>query len=253
MAQTVIAVGRLAVIQSASILAASQRGAPHTALRPGIQWRHDRMLLSLDQGSVRFLVGNILYKEDMESFLSREFSSRPPSSFAKAPWLASVSEDDMPFCMSMASAMALAAEGSVSACAFLERCSCFYCAHRAHLEQVAGDMRHFLQALFILRRQPKLFKLCIDSMGKQAPSSVPNAITRPEVGSFLGRLLIGIGADQLDLANLASTVREMRQSPPEAAQEFLSVPHHQRTLDTLESFAERAVPQLQPLRQAWQR
>jgi hypothetical protein len=250
--RTVVAVGRMAIRQAASILAGGfAASASGRAPRPGAQWRADRLLLSVDRKSVKFLAGNVLYEEDLDGFLKHEVPSGAPAGASQAGWLAGLSRFEMPFSMSLAATLALASDESVSGCFFLERFSCFYCNHRTHIELAARELRPVLERLFGLRQWPALFASCLDSMSELAHSSLPKGVTPPDVAAFLGRLLIGTGRDQITLADLPATVRELRQSPSEETLQFLRVPHLSRMLDTLEHFSGRAAPLLDRLRAAW--
>jgi len=248
----VVAVGRSAVRQAASILAAGRAGgASGCAPRPGAQWRADRLLLSVDRKSVKFLAGNALYAEDLDGFLKHEFPSGVPAGASQAGWLAGLSRFEMPFSMSLAATLALECDESISGCSFLERFCCFYCNHRTHLESAARDLRHVLEGLGGLRQWPTLFTSCLDCMGERARSSLPNSVTPPDVAAFLGRLMLGTGRDRITLADLPATVRELRQSPSEETLQFLRVPHLSRMLDRLEHFAGSAAPLVDRLRAAW--
>ncbi|MGB7760294.1 MAG: hypothetical protein WBL61_10725, partial [Bryobacteraceae bacterium] len=76
-----------AVRRTVEILAAAETGKGTGAgLEPGAQWGGDRMLLSIKGGSVRFVAGNTLYRQDQAGFLLAEFPAggAPPT---RASWL----------------------------------------------------------------------------------------------------------------------------------------------------------------------
>ena len=197
------------------------------------------------------MAGNILYQEDLDGFLRREFPTGAPAGASWAPWLAGLSPHEMPFSMSLASTLALACEETSSGCAFLERFSCYYCGHRTRIEQAARELRHVLDGLFALEQQPGLFASCMDSMGEEARSCLPKGLAPPDVASFLGRFLIGTGRHEITLANLPSAVRQLRESRDDATTAALRLPHFRRMLETLEQSAGRAAPVLARLRAAW--
>jgi hypothetical protein len=251
LARTVVAVGRSAVHQSASILAADFAGTiPGVTLWPGAQWRFDHLLLSVDRKSVRFLAGNILYQEDLDGFLTHEFSSGERVSASQSHWLTGLTRFEVPFCLSLASTLALQCDENISGCSFLDRFGTFYYNHRTYIESAARELHFVLDGIFALRQWPALFKVCIDSMGEQAQSSLPHGVMPPDIGAFLGRLLTGTGSERITLAKLPAKVRDLRESSTEEAGSPRE-PHLRRMLETLERFAERAVPVLDRLRTAW--
>ena len=250
MSRVITAVGRQAIQQSASILG-SGGSAPHRELLPGAQWRADRLLLSVDPQSVRFLVGNVLYREDLDGFLRDEFPSGAPVHTSRARWLAGLSQYEMPFCMGLASSLALGCDESISGCFFLQRFAGFFCNHRTQIELLARDLRYVLDGLFTLQQHPALYAWCMDSMGERARSSLPTSVTPRDVGAFLGRLVIGTGSEQISLAELPHTLRAFRLSSTPESEELMKVPHLRRMLETLEYFAERAAPQIDRLRSLW--
>ncbi|HUI54281.1 MAG TPA: hypothetical protein VLY04_04880 [Bryobacteraceae bacterium] len=209
------------------------------------------MLLSIDRASVRCLAGNILYEEDLAGFLKREFPSGGPPEARKAPWFALLSRQEMPFCISLVATLVQTSEDNVPGCLFLERFSRFYSGHRSEVQLAARELRLVLDGLFALQQAPALFATCMDSMGPLARVSLPRGVALSDVGSFLGRLMIGAGRDQISLAELPSVVRGIRQSSAEEAQRFLQIPHRRRMLETLERSAESVAPLLDRLRAAW--
>ena len=244
--------GRAAVRQAAEILAAGAAGAiPHAHLRPGARWHADYLLLSIGRDSVQFLAGNVLYQEDLVGFFSREFLSGAQAFPGRAPWLAGLLPHEMPFSMSLAATLALACDETVSGCAFLERFSCFYCSHRTLLEQAARELRYVLDGLFALDQQPAMLAPCLDSMGELAGSCLPKGVAPADIGSFLGRFLIGAAGDGISLAGLPSVVHQLRESLAEETTPAPGLPHLRRMLTTLEHSAERAAPVLALLRAAW--
>lgn len=237
--------------QAMEILAAVSKGAPGILLVPGAQWRGDRLLLFIDRTSVKFLAGNILYEEDLAGFLQHEFPFSGTVSADPTPWFAGLSSHEVPFCMSLAAALAPASDDSISGCFFLERFGRFYCSHRTDVELAARELPLVLDGLSALQQAPGLFGMCMDSMGELARASLPRGVARCDVGSFLGKFLIGAGRDQITLAHLPSVVRGIRRSSTEEAERFLQIPHRRRMLETLERSAERVGPLLARLRAAW--
>ena len=244
-----MATGLLAVRQSVEILASAPVGdALGAVLQPGSQWRRDRMLLSVEGESVKFVAGNTLYEQDQDGFLIHEFQSGEPVSVRRASWLLGLSRYEMPFCMSLAGTLALASGDSILACPFLERFSYFYRSHRPKLDVAARELRHVLEGLFALQRWPAMFTLLMDSMGPQARLSLPRGVAATDVASFLGRLLIGAGPDRVTVASLPSLVRSMRGAPSEQTEECLRIPQYRRMLENIELSAERVTPLLDNLR-----
>ncbi len=252
MARNIVAIGRTAIRQAASILADDLAGTTsRAALWPGAQWRPDHLLLCVDRESVRFLAGNVLYNEDVDTFLTDEYPAEASFKSGGTGWLRVMGRHEMPFCMSLASTLALGCDDSMSACFFLERFSAFYCGHRTHLEQVARDLPYVLDGLFALQRHAELFEECMNAMGPMTQRHMPKGVSQSDIGSFLGRTLLRKGPEQIVLKNLPSTVRNVRQSAMALSDPVLNGPHYKRVLDSLERYAERALPVIEKVRTDW--
>jgi hypothetical protein len=241
----------MAVCQSAAILAKRVFDNTPDALKPGAQWRGDRLLLSIDRESVRFLAGSILYREDLDGFLAREFPSGLSVRPGRAGWFDGLSRFELPFCMSLAGTLALADGEAISGCAFWERFGSFYCSHRPDIQLAARDLRYVLDGLFALARFPELFTVCVNSIGERTRSSLPKGVMARDIAAFLGKLMSETGNDPLTLKDLPATVREIRQSPSEEAIEVRRVAHLRVALDKLERSAERAASVVERLQSQW--
>ena len=167
------------------------------------------MLLSVEDGSVQFVVGNTLYRQDQADFLLAEFpAGGPPPS--RASWLLGLSAYEMPFCMGLAGELPLAWPGIVSACAFLDRFSHFYRSHRTRIELAGRDLRYVAEGLMALQYWPPLFAVVMDSIGELA---LPKGLAAADLGAFVGRLLIGSQHSRVTLARVPACVRAMYDPP----------------------------------------
>ncbi|HEY1221005.1 MAG TPA: hypothetical protein VGF03_18830 [Bryobacteraceae bacterium] len=250
MPRSVVAVGLDAVRKTVEILAVVEIGkVTGVGIVPGAQWSGDRMLLSAKDGSVQFVVGNTLYRQDQAYFLLAEFPAggAPPS---RAIWLQGLSPREMPFCMGLAWELTLAWPGIVSACAFLDRFSHFYRSHRTRIELAGRELRYVAEGLLALQRWPALFAAVMDSMGEFARESLPKGLAAADLGAFLGRLLIGAQHSRITLARVPECVRAMCEPPTPPAEECQRIPQYRRMLKNLERFAESAAPLIEQLRAA---
>ena len=250
MPRSVIAVGLEAVRKTAEILAAVEIGkTAGVGLASGAQWGGDRMLLSVTDGSVQFVVGSTLYGQDQAGFLLAEFPLGGASP-CRAPWLQGLSPYEMPFCMGLAGELPLAWPGIVSACAFLDRFSHFYRSHRPRIELAGRELRYVAEGLLALQHWPALFAMVMDSMGELARGSLPKGLAAADLGAFLGRLLIGAQDSGINLARVPECVRAMNEPPTPLAEDCLRIPHYRRMLKNLERFTESAAPLIEQLRAA---
>lgn len=247
MPRSVIAVGPDAVRKTVEILAALKIGKTQgVALESGAQWGGDRMLLSLDGGSVQFVAGNTLYKQDREGFLLAEFPAG--DAFARrASWLQGLSPYEMPFCLGLAGEVPQLWPGIASACGLLERFSHFYRGHRTQIELAARELRYVAEGLLGLERWPALFKEVMDAMGEQAQGSLPKGLAAADLGAFLGRLLVGAQGARITLTRIPECLRAMRELPTPEAEECLRIPHYRRMLEKLERAAESAAHLIEQL------
>jgi hypothetical protein len=235
LSRSVLAAGMQGVRQSLEILgSAGVGGAAGRTLAPGWQWRGDRMLLSVDLASVKFVAGTTLYQEDQESFLLSEFVGSGETIARQAPWLRGLSRYEIPFCMGLAGGLASAWPDTTSTCALLERFSNFYRNHRTQLESAARELRYILEGIFALQHWPALFEDLMQSIGPGARASLPRGLAEADVGTFLGRVL----ADRsIALRGLPLSVS-------------MEVPHYRRAIERLGTSAERVAPIVERLRDA---
>jgi hypothetical protein len=243
-------VGLDAVRKTVEILAAVEIGKLTGAgLASGTQWRGDRMLLSVKDGSVQFVVGSTLYRQDQAEFLLAEFpvGGAFPS---RTPWLQGLSPYEMPFCLGLAAELPLAWPGIVSACAFLDRFSHFYRSHRTRIELAGRDLRYVAEGLLALQHWTALFAEVMDSMGELARGSLPRGLAAADLGAFLGRLLVGTQDRRVTLARVPECVRAMYDPPTPLAEDCLRSPHYRKMLKKLERFTESAAPLIEHLRAA---
>ena len=245
--RSVIAVGTDAVRKTVESLAVAEPGMVAGAgLASGAQWRGDRMLVSVKDGSVQFVVGNTLYRQDQADFLLAEFSAGDPPP-SPASWLQGLSPYEMPFCMGVAGELPLAWPGIVSACAFLDRFSHFYRSHRTRIELAGRDLRYVAEGLLALQHWPPLFAMVMDSMGELA---LPKGLAAADLGAFVGKLLTGTQHNRITLARVPECVRAMCDPPTPQAEDCLRIPHYRRMLKNLERFTESAAPLIDQLRGA---
>jgi hypothetical protein len=207
------------------------------------------MLLSVKDGSVQFVVGSTLYRQDQADFLLAEFPAGGASA-SHAPWAQGLSPYEMPFCMGLARELPPAWPGIVAVCAFLDRFSHFYRSHRARIELAGRELRYVAEGLLALQHWPALFAGVIDSMGELARGSLPKELTAFDLGAFLGRLLIGTQDSRITLARVPDCVRAMYEQPTALAEDCVRIPHYRRMLKNLGRFAESAAPQIEQLRAA---
>ena len=240
--------GSDAVRKAVEILAAMGIGrVTGVGLACGAQWRADRMLLSAKDGSVQFVVGSTLYRQDQADFLVAEFPVGIAASRC-APWFQGLSPYEMPFCMGLAMELPPAWPGIVSACGYLDRFSHFYCGHRTRIELAGRELRYVAEALLALQHWPALFAEVMDSMGELARGSLPKGLATSDLGAFLGRLLIGTPDSRLTLARVPECVRAMYEPATRLPEDCLRIPHHRRMLSTLVRFTESAAPLIEHLR-----
>jgi len=245
-----IAVGPEAVRKAAEILAGAEIGwAPGVALESGAQWGQDRMVLSVDGDSVRFVAGSTIYKQDREGFLRAEFPPGGPPP-RRASWLKGLTPYDTPLCLGLAAELPMAWPGVASARAFLERFSHFYGNHRTQIESAARELRSVAEALLALQLWPALLALVIDAMGQRAREILPSGLAPADLGAFLGRLLMGSQGGRITLARVPECLRAMREASAPPAEECLRIPHYRRMLERLERASEFAAPLIEQLRAA---
>jgi hypothetical protein len=243
-------VGLDSVRKTVEILAGLEIGkVTGVGLASGAQWRADCMLLSVKDGSVQFVVGSTLYRQDQADFLQAEYPVGGASP-SRAPWLQGLSPYEMPFCMGLAGELPLAWPGIVSACAFLDRFSHFYRSHRPRIELAGRELRYVAEGLLALQHWPALFAMVMDSMGELARGSLPKGLAAADLGAFLGRLLIGAQDSGITLARVPECVRAMNEPPTPLAEDCLRIPHYRRMLKNLERFTESAAPLIEQLRAA---
>jgi hypothetical protein len=240
-------VGLDAVRKTVEILAVVEIGkVTGVGLASGTQWGRDRMLLSVKDGSVQFVIGNTLYRQDQADFLLAEFPAGGASP-SRAPWLQGLSPYEMPFFMGLAGELPLAWPGIVSACAFLDRFSHFYRSHRTRIELAGRELRYVAEGLLALQHWPALFAVVMDSMGELARGSLPKGLTAADLGAFVGRLLIGTQRSRITLARVPECVRAMYEPPAPPAEDCLRFPHYRRMLKNLERFTESVAPLIEQL------
>ena len=250
MPRSVIAVGVDAVRKTVEILAAAEIGKmTAVGLASGVQWSGDRMLLSVKDGSVQFVIGNTLYRQDQANFLLAEFPAGGPSP-SRAPWLQGLSPYEMPFYMGMAGELPPAWPGIASACAFLDRFSHFYRSHRTRIELAGHELRYVAEGLLALQHWPSLFAVGMDSMGDLARESLPRRLAAADLGAFGGRLLIGTQHRRITLARVPECVRAMYEPPTAPAEDCMRIPHYRRLLKNLERFTASVAPLIEQLRAA---
>ena len=167
MPPAVIAIGTEAIRRTAVILAAGEIGKPRGGdLEPGAQWGGDRLLLSVGNGSVQFVAGNLLYAQDHAGFLLAEF---PPgsASLRRPSWLMGLSAYEAPCFLALAAELVQFWPGTRTACGFLERYGHFYRLHRPPIARAASELRSMAEALLALQRWPEIFEVVADAMGQQ--------------------------------------------------------------------------------------
>lgn len=245
--RNVIAVGLEALRKTVEILADVEVGKqPAAALACGVQWGADRMILSIADGCVRFVIGNMLYRQDQADFLVAEFPVR--GAFPRrAAWLEGLPRYEMPFCMGLAGELPPAWPGITSACAFLDRFSHFYQSHRTLIELARRQLLFVAEGLLALQRWPSLLGPVMDSMGERGQGSLPRGLGAADLGAFLGRLLIGAQRSGITLARVPDCVRVLCEPDAPRAEECLRIPQSRRMLTNLERFAESVAPLIERL------
>ncbi len=242
--------GKDAVRKTAGILALADIGkVTEVGLAPGAQWGGDRMLLSVADGSVQYVVGNTLYKQDQAGFLLAGFPAGDEPA-TRASWLQGLSPYEMPFSMGLARELPAAWPGMVSACAFLDRFSHFYRSHRTRIELAGRELRYVAEGLLALQHWPALFAAVMDSMGEMSRQSLPKGLAAADLGAFVGRLMIGAQQNRIRLDRVPECLRAMCQPPTPPAEDCLRIPHYRRMLKNLERYTESAAPLIEELRAA---
>ncbi len=207
------------------------------------------MLLSVQDGSVQFVAGSTLYRQDQAEFLRTEFPAGCASP-SRASWLQGLPPSEMPFCMGLAGELAPAWPGVVSACAFLDRFSHFYRSHRPHIELAGRELRYVAEGLLALQHWPALLDLVMESMGEMAPGSLPKGLSAGDLGAFVGKLLIGTRDGRINLASVPEKVRGLYDLLTVPEEGCLRAPHYRRMLKNVERFTESAAPLMNQLRAA---
>lgn len=245
--RTVIAAGSDAVRQAFAVLSAGAMGrAPGVALEPGVQWAADRMLLSVDGGHVQFTAGKILYKQDFAGFLLAEFPAGGASA-RKASWMRDLSPYERPFCMGLGGELAVSWPATSSVRTLLERFSEYYRIHRSAIDLAARELHYISEALLALQHWTALFEAVMDSMGERARASLPNGVSPPELGAFLGRILVGTQSGRLTLARVPECLRAQREAPAAEEEDWLRIPQYRRMFGKLERSAESIAPVVEQL------
>ncbi len=205
MSRAVLAVGPEAIQKALAILA--EAGSPDSgALAPGMQWAGDRILLSMERGTVRFVAGSTLYRQDHLDFLLAEFPAGGASP-SRASWLAGLSPYEMSFFLAMAAELTHIWPCVTNACAFLQRFGYFYRRHRAAIEHAARELRYVSEGLLALRQhEPLLFDLAMEMMGAAGLDILPKTAENRDLASFLGRVFIGTVRGTIDLAPVGQCV-----------------------------------------------
>jgi len=204
------------------------------------------MLLSVGSAAVVFASGSTLYEQDQDDFLADQFAGGSTST-RQASWLRGLLRQDMPFCMGLAGAMAIAWTDASHVCSFFDRFGGYYRSRRPQLEQAARDLRYVVEALLALERWPRLVAPVVESMGEQAHRAIPRTSQPNDLGAFLGRLLTGGG---LTLDGVPRAIRALRDADSALAEEFRRTPHMRRMLDNLESHSQMAAEEIEQLRGA---
>jgi hypothetical protein len=252
--KSVVAVGPDAVRKTVDTLAAVELGKfPLAGLSSGDQWGGDRMLVSVQGGSVQFVIGNTLYRQDRADFIRAEFPAGTAAP-RRGSWLQGLSAHEMPYYFGLAGELPPAWPGIASAAAYLDRFSHFYRSHRTGIQLAGRKLRYVAEALLALEHSPPLFAIVLDSMGELAHASLPKGLSAADMGSFVGTLLIGIQQERAILWQLPECVRALSEpvkAPAEApAQAWLRSPHYRRMLKNLEDYAESAAPLIAQLGKA---
>jgi hypothetical protein len=240
--------GPEAIRRAVVILAAGEIGKPRgEALEPGAQWGGDRMLLSVGSGSVQFVAGNLLYAQNHIGFLLAEF---PPGSASprRPSWLMGLPAHEAPCFLALAAELAQFWPGTGTACGFLERYGHFYRLHRPPIVRAASELRSMAEALLALQRWPEIFEVVADAMGRAVEESLPKDFTDAQMGTFLGRLMMGAQAGRVTLARLPACLRAIREAPAPQAAECLRIPHYRRMIEKLERVSESAAGLIEQLR-----
>lgn len=247
MSKNVIAVGSEAIRKAVEILGAVEIGkVTAIGLFPGSEWAADRMLLSVRDGSVEFVVGNTLYRQRGEDFQLAEFSDGAPVR-GRAAWLQGLVSNEMPFCMGLAGELPRAWPATASVCAFLDRFSHFYRNHRTKLELARRQLGYVAEGLLALQHWPPLLGAVMNSMGEAAPGNFPKGLAASDLGVLLGRLLVDTKTGRTSLARVPDCVRAMHDSAVPEAADCLRTPHNRRMLQNLERYAESAAPLIHQL------
>ncbi len=248
MARRVIALGPDAIRRAVAILAAGEIGEPQGGpLASGDWWGGDRMLLSVNGDSVRFVAGSTLYEQDHVGFLLQEFpaGSAPPR---RTFWLRGLSTYETPLFLALAGELVRHWPGTGTACGFLDRYGHFYCSYRPRIERAARELRTVAEGLLALQHWPALFDLVMDSMGHATPGILPKGTADADLGAFLGRMIMGAQAGQITLDRVPAAVRALRDPPVPQAEECLRIPHYRRMLEKVERGAASAALLIEQLR-----
>lgn len=236
-----------ALRKAVAILAGVEIGkATAVGLASGVLWSGDRMLLSVKDGAVQFVVGSALYRQDQADFLRAEFPNGGASA-SRASWLRGLSPREMPFCMGLAGELPPAWPGIASACAFLDRFSHFYRSQRTRIVLAGRELRYVAEGLLVLRHWPPLLVMVMDSMGGLARESLPRGLAAADLGAFTGRLLIGAQGRRITLARVGECLRAMRETPTPAAEDCMGIPQYRRMLRNLERFTASVAPLIERL------
>jgi len=205
----------------------------------GAEWRGDRMLLSVDREYVRFVAGNILYRQDRVDFFQAELPSEGVSP-RRASWLQCLSTYETPFFLRLAKELVEFWPGTVAACDFLPRFGHFYYCHRSRIELAARESRTIAEALLALQHWPVLLEQVMNAMGEPAFESLPKGLSDGDLGGFLGRLLIGAQSGRITLVRIPECLRAICEPSAPQAEECLRIPHYRRMLEKLGPAAESA-------------
>lgn len=247
MTKTAIAVGAEAIRKTAAIMAAAETGrATMAGLAPGTQWGGDRLLLSVEDGNVQFVIGSTLYSQNQAEFLRAEFPTGSASA-GRASWLRGLTPYEMPFCMALAGELPPAWPG-MAVCAFLDRFGHYYGSHRPKIELAGREARHIVEGLLALQHWPELLGAVLDSMGEAARWSFPKGLAAGDLGAFVGKLLIGTPDDRITLAGIPGAMQAIYSQDTPSPDAYRQIPQYRRTLDKLERHAESAAPLLEELR-----
>lgn len=254
MPRTILTAGVPAIWQTVEILSSiGSGGAPNrtaVGLEPGTQWRRDHLLLAVGARSVKYVAGSVVCEQDLDGFLREQYSDALESQQRAPAWMLGLSRYEIPFCMTLAGRLAPAWGGNLAVCPFLDRFGFFYRANRTHLELAARELHHVLDGLFAVQSWPGLFGVLLDAMGEGAAQSLPRGIAATDIASFLGRLLVGNGPEEVSLARLPELLHTLQEMPTGPAEACRRIPHYRRILENLERSCQRVSPVLAQLRAA---